>query len=265
MKFGEKMKATDRGDNKILVGGIALVAALIVFILLCAIQNKLVKDVEVKEVVVAAIDIPQGFVLDESNIETYFKIEKRDLSTIPSGSYTDGYAMIGKVTARKILANEIINPNSITEQDIYGDVEDPVELSIDVSKIGMGVAGTVRAGDLIDIKVIVDKTKNESLMGSEEGSEGRLLTENDLSHTLVVAANPEEGVVAEGEEPNQGESLEDVANTNTSQKLINTSSGLNSEDFSLIFGSEEATKGATGNFLCVTIAQNVKVTGVYTS
>lgn len=230
-------------------------AAFIIFILLVLIQNKIVKDVEQKSVVVASVDVPQGLVLTEDNMQNYFKVETRDASTVPSVSFDSGYPLVGKVTSRKILAEEVVTDSCITEQDVYGDVEDPVELSIDVTKIGMGVGGTLRAGDLVDVKVIIDMSQEKQ---SEE-------TETSDTENVADTSVPEMEVMeyAEGEgaetEPAQESNFQNITDTLPEETRENL------EIWGVDASNYDYVEGVTGKYLCVTIARNVKITGVYTS
>ncbi|MCR5254993.1 MAG: SAF domain-containing protein [Acetatifactor sp.] len=203
---------------------------------------------EQKGVVVATVDVPQGLVLTKDNMGEYFDVKVRNADMLPSIYYEDGYPLLGKVTSRKILANEIVTDTAITVQDVYADVEDPVELAIDVSKIGNAVGGTLRAGDRVDIKAIIDMEMDSDDAITEDAVEEETVGTVDI---LDVESENQEDI-----EPTATRNIDDELSDEVRENL---------ELWGIDKANYEYVEGVTGRYLSATIAKNVKVTGVYTS
>lgn len=238
---------TNKGDKKALIAGVSILAAFIIFIILVAIENKIVKGVDKTGVVVAMTDVPAGIVLNENNIQTLFTVEPRESKSIPAGAYTSGYPLVGTVTARQIQAKEIVTPASLITEDLYADVEDPVELSLDVSKLGQAVGGTLRAGDIIDIKVIVDMS-SKTAKNDEEG----ILEDVDEESGAILTDIPE---VEPYDENTQPDTIEEQTNMDMTEE---DTAFLETHEDNYIWG-------ATNKYACIPVAEGVRITNVFTS
>ena len=232
-------RQTNGGERKAFWAVIAILAALIVFVVLTIIQRNMVNAGEKAGVVVAAREVPAGILLTQESIQQYFTIENRLKAEVPQDSFSSGYEMVGLITGRKLSEKEIVTANSLKDIDPYEGIEDPVELSIDVDKLSHAVSGTLRAGDLVDIKVVVDMSflqMDSYLDGAESMSLKDMpgLTDDE-------AGEQKEQYVFEGEG-------------------IDTLAWRERSSF-----EGPMAWSATGKYACVTVAENVRVVNVYTA
>ena len=252
----KKKKHSRKKDNKITLAMVAIVTAFVLFVVLLVIQNRILNQGDTQPVVVAMTQVPKGTVLTQENMTNYFGVERRKVGEIPQTTvYSKGYPLIGKVTDRTIYPKEIITDNCFMEVDFYSDIVDPVELSIEVSNIGQAVAGILRPGDLIDIKSVI-RVEKQAAAGSESitnvGSVPTVgLLEDPVFHN--EEAGSEESPVAESQVP--------LAGITTQEDAVI----LDMDGNVLVNPNLNLTYGVTGNFVTQTIAENVRVIGVYTS
>lgn len=228
-------------DHRLTLAMVAILTAFIVFVVLVVIQDRIVNEGVTKNVVVAMKDIPAGTKLTQENMPNYLTVEARPEEQIPAtGTFSTGHSLINKVTDRDIQAREMITEECLYEVDFYSEVNDPVEISIAVGDLGRAVAGTLRAGDLVDIKTVI-KLK----MDADE-------TATDGSVTNV------------GEEPSV--TLEEEGAENTETVTVHDEAViLDMFGNVLVDPNVNLTYGVTGEYAVQTIAENVRVVAVYTS
>ncbi len=234
-------KKTSGGERRALAAVVALVAAIILFAVLTIIQRNIVNAGEKVSVVVAQKDVPAGILLSQESIQQYFTVQLRLKGEVPEGSFDSGYSLIGQITAKPLYANEILTSNDLVNENPYEGIDDPVELSIDVSKLSHAVSGTLRAGDLIDIKIVVDMSylqQDEFLEGAGDFSLSGV--PNIIDDT--VSGDDKSGYKYQGEG-------------------IDT---LSWREFGS-FDTDSCSWSATGKFACVPVAENVRVINVYTA
>lgn len=264
---------TRNGDRKALLAVVAIGAAVTVFVILTIIQNNLVNNVDRTGVVVALVDVPAGIVLTEENIPDYFGMESRPSADIPAGYYTSGHALVGRVTSREIKAKEIVTASGIVGEDFYAGMEDPVEISIAADKIGQVVGGSLRAGDIVDIKVVIDLSsyygKNETEEETPEGEAGILEPVTDTGTDTEPDVAAEGGAEAE-ESLDSGDGSQETGAAGTEPELpegfleTDTAGELLWELPGLSEGSDLAYS-VTGRYASVTVCEGVRVVNVYTS
>lgn len=233
--------ATSGGDKKALWAIIAILSALILFVILTIIQKNIVNAGEKVNVVVAEKEVPAGVVLTQDFIEAHFILEQRLKSEVPENAFHSGSEFLGMITDRTLSPREVLTANALISEDPYEGIEDPVEVSIEVEKLSHAVAGTIRAGDYVDIKVVVDMSymqQNSLLDGAEN------LNLDNISSMYDESA---EGESEEGSRYN-----------------INGIDSLEWRERSS-FDSEDMTWSPTGKYACVTVAKKVRVLNVYTS
>lgn len=238
-----KKKQGPKKDRKLTLAMVAILTAFIVFIVLVVIQDRITNDGITRNVVVAIKDIPAGTKLTQENMPNYMAVEVRPEEQIPAGSFSNGYGMIDKITDRDIKAKEILTEDCFFENDFYSEVSDPVEISIAVGDLGKAVAGTLRAGDLIDIKTVI-RIKTE-----EEDTDTAGSVTNVEEVPTVSLEGTEETPVA-GSKP-QADSASSVILDMFGNVVVDPTLNL--------------TYGVTGEFAVQTIAENVRVVGVYTT
>ena len=106
----------------------------------------------------------KGTVIDSSNVKTYFKVESKIDNTVVPTSYIKDINEIDKVIVNEnIYENEIINKNNFIEVDsALSNINKPREISIELDGIGDGVGGILRKGDIVDISISDDQSKQNT-------------------------------------------------------------------------------------------------------
>ena len=192
-KRAKKKTKTSNGGKYATFGIAALVLSIVVFTIFTAIQRNVVQEVKKKYVVVAIKDVPQGILLTKETIPDFFAKELRVEADLPANVYESGSDLIGLTTDRAIAAKEVVSPTALREIDWTFGVEDPVLFSITVSDFGQAVAGTLRTGDLVDVRAnirIMTGLLDETTEGdySLDGVEGTYKLDETVSLTEGSAA-----------------------------------------------------------------------------
>lgn len=267
-KGGSRKRKTvaKKGKGWVVTFAVSMLAAFILFIVLTVIQDRIVNNVATVPVVVAVAEVPQGIKLTESNMPLYFAIENRDATQVPAGiTYPNATGMIGKITDRVIHASELVTTDCFKVETIYDEIEDSVELSLELGSLGQTVSGTLRAGDLVNIMAVVRvmKEEEEALVDLEPG----LLDVHPDADTLL-----EPVTTVEGTETTEGEVVENVTDGTVETAEGESADGdavlVLDEDGNLSGDGEmefDLTYGITGEYVSQLVAENVRVTGVYTS
>lgn len=250
-----KKKKRQKKDRKLTIAMVAIITAFIVFIVLLVIQDRIVNEGVTKAVVVATKDIPAGTKLTQENMPNYMAVELWAVEQIPEGAFTSGYGMVDKVTGRDIKAKELLTESCFYEESFFDEVQDPVEISIALGDLGRAVAGTLRAGDLVDIKTVIQVSLDE------ENTENDGSVTNVDSVPTVGMEDPE--VPAEGEEDT--ESVESAENPTVEITSEEEAVILDMAGNVLVNPNLNLTYGVTGEYAVQTIAENVRVVAVYTS
>lgn len=233
-------KETNSGERKALWALVAIVAAIIIFVVLTIIQRNIVNAGDKVSVIVANKEVPAGVLLTQESITQFFTMELRLKDEVPANAFTSGHQIVGMITNRSLSAKEVLTSNALKAENPYEGIDDPVELSIDVSKLSHAVSGSLRAGDHIDIKVVVDM----SYLQQDDFLEGA------GGYTLEGVPNLIDGSVSGTEN-----------DSTYSDKGIDT---LSWRDLSS-FDSNSLSWSATGKFACIPVASNVRVIDVYTA
>ena len=247
-----KKKKNQKKDHKLTVAMVAIITAFIVFIVLLVIQDRIINEGVTRSVVVATVNIPAGTKLTQENMPNYLAVEQWPEEQIPEGVFANGVSLVDKVLDRDVKAKELITEGCLFAEDFFDEVQDPVELSIAVGDLGKAVAGTLRAGDLVDIKTVIKVDMDE-----ED-------TENDGSVTNVDSVPTIDMDVPQVETEGTGENTgtEDVAVGTTGEEeavILDMSGNV------LVNPNLNLTYGVTGEYAVQTIAESVRVVSVYTS
>lgn len=260
-KSNKKKAKTNRGDSWIVAAILALVLAFVVFVVLLVIQKRVVTKSETVACIAAIAEVPEGVILTQENMVDYFTLVERPAADVPEGRYlSSGYAAVGRSTVRKMYPNELLTLDCISDivfdETIYADIEDPVLISIDVQKIGNAVAGTLRPGDRVDVRVAVEyEEPNLDYYGGIGNFDGMKLSDT-----------PDASLVTDGE--NDQANLQAYLDKNAQQlDRINRINDANR--FGLINTDAEAYEGGTWShshkYKAYEVLSNVYVYGVFTS
>lgn len=256
-----KAKQTKGGDKKLVAALVALICAFVIFIVMLTVQKYIINSEETKSVIVATVDVPKGVVLTEENMLNYFSMEQRPVSDLPENTFSTGHALTGKITGCEIYAHQVVTDNLIIAENFYEGIEDPVEISIEVEKIGQAVAGTLRAGDVIDLKLVVDVEQEGSYYDG---------VPSDVALTDVPEIGIMDGLDNAGTITGETGDVSDLVGGESADAVNEYLGGLEgigsydmmSNNTLLIDG---LSYNVTGRYGCATIAENVHVTSVYTS
>lgn len=130
-----------------------------IFALLLNVEMKQLSQYEKGSVVVAIADVTDNKEITEENLNELFAVEERPLADIPTASYLELDELVGQYTQSGIDAGSMITASMLGElHENYGNA---VLLSVNMEALEQSVAGTLRAGDEIDIyTVMVDEEDN---------------------------------------------------------------------------------------------------------
>ena len=138
---------------------LCLLLAVGIFALLLNVESKQLAQYEKGSVVVAIADVADCKEITSENLTELFAIEERPLSDIPSAAYLELEQLVGQYAQSGIDAGSMITESMLGElSENYGNA---VLLGVNMEALEQSVAGTLRAGDEIDIyTVMVDEEDN---------------------------------------------------------------------------------------------------------
>ena len=139
-----------------------------VFVFLLKVETRQLARYEKGNVVVAATQVAAKTEITEDNLTTFFAVEERYLSDVPEASYLKPKDLVGQYVLTGIDAGSVITKSMLGE--LGEDWGDAVQLSVNMETLEHSVAGTLRAGDEIDIYTVkIDEEKDvivEKVLGS---------------------------------------------------------------------------------------------------
>lgn len=142
----------EKGRSKILPIVLCLLLAGGVFVLLLNVETKQLAQYEKGNVVVAIADVTELKEITEDNVSEYFKLEERPLSDIPKAAYLNMDELIGQFAQSGIDTGSMVTKSMLGE--LRAEREDVVLLGVNMEALAQSVAGTLRAGDVIDIYTV---------------------------------------------------------------------------------------------------------------
>ena len=130
-----------------------------IFALLLNVETKQMAQYEKGGVVVAIADVADCKEITEENLNELFAVVERPLADIPAAAYLELDELVGQYTQSGIDAGSMVTESMFgTLNENYGNA---VLLGVNMEALEQSVAGTLRAGDEIDIyTVMVDKEDN---------------------------------------------------------------------------------------------------------
>lgn len=151
-----------------------------VFALLLSVETKQLAQYEKGSVVVAIADVADCKEITEENLTAYFAVEERPLTDIPEAAYLELKELVGQYAQSGIDAGSMVTKSMLGElSKNYGNA---VLLGINMEALEQSVAGTLRAGDEIDIYTVkVDEEDN-------------VIVENALSNVTIERSYTSAGV-----------------------------------------------------------------------
>lgn len=131
---------------------LCLLLAAGVFALLLNVETRQLAQYEKDSVVVAIADIPEAKEITEKNLAELFTVEERPLTDIPDAAYVTAEDLLGQYTQSGIDAGSMITESMLGE--LRKDFGESVLLGVNMEALAQSVAGTLRAGDIIDIYTV---------------------------------------------------------------------------------------------------------------
>ena len=141
-------------DVKTKVRGIVLAIffALIAFICLVVLNNRISGAMDRVDVVIAAKTIPKNTLITEDNVGEYFTTIQAQSIFKTSNAVTNPHDLIGQYALNGIWDKAPINQDMFQSQlDIFAAYKKPVQASFNVANLSDAVCGRLRAGDYVDI------------------------------------------------------------------------------------------------------------------
>jgi hypothetical protein len=160
MKIGKKSKVyreiskQDKNrKNSLRLIIISVLVALVLFISLTIIQGSILNQEEKKKVFQVIKDIDEKTKITEDNIDEYFMTVTTPVSLIPDNYITNKRDLIGKFTGIDYVKMSIVSKEGIVDKEgSYEDgIDKPIEVAFNIKDLSLGVAGTIREGDYINI------------------------------------------------------------------------------------------------------------------
>ena len=147
-----QVKISKKKKEKIWHILVCLLLAGILFVFLLNVEKRQLENFEKGLVVVAVEEVADNTEITPENAAVYFALEERTLTDIPKAAYTDIQEVIG------FYAKGGIDKGSMVTKSMLGKLgnvtADSVFLSVDMEALDQSVAGTLRAGDQIDIYTV---------------------------------------------------------------------------------------------------------------
>ena len=155
-------------------------------------ESYLLSDKNVTSVVIAAADIKEGTLIDDTNLNEYFKMKDSSLVTDSTLKNLDG--ITGKASVN-ISKGEIVTTQRFTDTSSEKDkFENPVMLTYTVSEPTYAVGGSIREGDIVDIMETItkDEVKSSKLLVKDAyvltawDSSGNVISRDDTTSAAVT-------------------------------------------------------------------------------
>lgn len=134
------------------------------FMLLLNVETKQLAQYETGNVVVAIADVADGTEITKDNLTKLFVVEERPVTNIPEAAYLDLKDLIGQYAQSGINKGSMVTKSMLGE--LSADYTDAVLLGVNMEALEQSVAGTLRAGDKIDIYTV--KTEEEDVVVVEK-------------------------------------------------------------------------------------------------
>lgn len=130
-----------------------------IFAVLLNVEIRQLEQYEKGNVVIAIADVSDQKEITQENLAEYFAVEERPLSDIPKAAYLELEDLAGQYAQGGIDAGSMVTRSMLGElSENYGNA---VLLGVNMEALAQSVAGTLRAGDEIDIYTVkVDEEDN---------------------------------------------------------------------------------------------------------
>lgn len=206
--------------KKAFIAIVSFLSAIIIFVLSIKLQSKIINPSGEADVYFAVRTVKQNTVLNNSNINYYFK--KKKTSRI---NLVDSYVSSIQQLTGKYVTQDIINGQQVSSLEL-GDnskrlksIQDPVEYNLKTDDLSQTVGGTLREGDIISFiftqnsgqsvnhKIISKIKLGNILVEKAFTTDGRIITREDgnkyAASLLTLKLSAKDAVILDNE-INQG-------------------------------------------------------------
>ena len=147
------------GSGKIIA---ILLVTVVLFIFLLLIQNAATKNVVTKTVIMTKENLTEGTVITKNNADKFLKKIEIESSLAPEFAIEEN-ELWNKQFIRPISKNVIVTTNDVQPKGYKRDnYDNPTKTTFELANISNGIAGKLRAGQLITIDTI-DSATNEDI------------------------------------------------------------------------------------------------------
>ena len=163
-----------------------------IFAVLLNVESRQLEQYEKGNVVIAIADVSDCKEITKENLDEYFAVEERPLSDIPKAAYLELEDLIGQYAQGGIDAGSMVTESMLGELgENYGNA---VLLGVNMEALDQSVAGTLRAGDEIDIyTVMVDEEDNVIV----EKALGNVIIERSYTSAGVAIVKDDKDSIAQ--------------------------------------------------------------------
>lgn len=148
-------------NKKLWIGVISLVLAFLMFSVLLMIQKSMQEEPVYAEVICVKDTVSENMVITEQNVKQYFERKSIPVDWVPSDYISEMESLHDMVLGTKLTAGTILAKSMVTgHREYYKEYQDLTWISVPIKELYEGVAGSIRAGDYIDIYMLC-KEKEE--------------------------------------------------------------------------------------------------------
>ena len=200
----KKMKQKGKGAS-LAFAFLSLALTVGAFAGLLFVQDIFSEDIVYKNVVVAAKEIPENFIVKTENANEYFQLKNVNVIDCTDDAMTSLDEIVGQRSKVKLVQGEIIMAKDFDNiSEGVTDVENPIQVSVPLSSVGGSVGGYIREGDVVNITMMFSKF--------QLGLNGNLATtysSNSLSSVPTSDFGFDDSIYEDVEEEEEEEEEED--------------------------------------------------------
>lgn len=212
------LKDKNKKEKKTVTVLIPALIAIALFVVLVMYQESILRSYDEIKMVVAIDEIPERTTITADNVNQYFTLKEVRKSLKVEGSIDDPEKLIGLTTTNRILKNLPVSTEWFANpEDYILSLNNPIEISIGVENPADAVGGTLRAGDYVDVNVIIEGKVEKIIEGAyvklaldssskeatkdavatsfvlviDESNKARLLEKIDIGKVCVTLPNEE--------------------------------------------------------------------------
>ena len=147
-------------NKKLWIGVISLALALMLFAVLLIVQKSMKEEPVYEEVLCANTTIPENTKITEANIDTYIRRREIPVEWLPENYITASEQVLGMIAKTEISEGSMVTVSVLRAyQEYYEEYQKLTLISVPISELYQGVAGSLRTGDYVDIYALYEEEK----------------------------------------------------------------------------------------------------------